>query len=180
MAERKTEIWNEKNANRARELLTPEYLPEELEAYLIDRVAQDFPLMSAGNIAGLSGSTYTPTLTQSGTVAKTVNAARYIRLGRLVHLWLYLTPTAAGTGNNSITVSLPITAATAALSVMVGTGVVVDTGTAAYPAHWYLKTATTIAAQRVDTGGTSDIGVDPNFALASGDVIKAVATYEAA
>lgn len=54
---------------------------------------------------------YTPTLTQAGTVTKTVTYARYIKLGRMVTVQAYLVVTGSGSSATLIEVTLPFTAA---------------------------------------------------------------------
>lgn len=62
----------------------------------------------------VAGTNFTPTLTQSGAVTKTVTRAKYFRFGNWVIALYHLTVTGTGTANNAITVSLPVTAAYAA------------------------------------------------------------------
>lgn len=52
-------------------------------------------------------STYTPTLTQSATVTKTVTYARWVRIGRTIHFAVKLTVTGSGTASNAVRVGLP-------------------------------------------------------------------------
>lgn len=58
---------------------------------------------------------YTPTFTQSATISKTVNYAKYTRVGRTVICSASLTATSAGTGgaDHNVVVGLPVAAATA-------------------------------------------------------------------
>lgn len=124
---------------------------------------------------------YTPTLTQSGTVTKTVTVARYLQIGKLVIVYVRLDVTGAGTTNNTITVSTPATGVSTGY--ICGSGEVIDASgaTVTYPAMVYTNTTTTFSFGRTDQSAfVSRIGVDPNFALASGDVITFTATYEAA
>lgn len=53
---------------------------------------------------------YTPTLTQSGSVAKTVTYAEYTRRGSLVTVHVLLAVTGSGTASNQIEVGLPLPA----------------------------------------------------------------------
>lgn len=130
----------------------------------------------------LVASTYTPTLTQSVTVTKTVTTARYIQIGKLVFVWVYLAVTGAGTANNQILVGLPVVAQ-ALINAPIGVGEVDDlTGaTNLYRGQTYLASTSTVAFYRGDTiTGSNSIGKDPNIALASGDFIAFNAVYEAA
>lgn len=138
-----------------------------------DQVRDNFTAMS-------TWSSWTPTVTQSGTVTKTVTVARYIRLADLVIMQWYLTMTGSGTTNNTITITLPVTA-DAASAVMIGSGAVDDNGTATYPCLPTIASTTTLKFLRSDTTTNSSfIGVDPNFALASGDLIRGSGIYRAA
>ena len=60
---------------------------------------------------GGAWTTWTPTLTQSGTVTATVTSAVYGRWGRLIVGQFRLSVTGTGTGSNAVTVSLPVTSA---------------------------------------------------------------------
>ena len=51
---------------------------------------------------------WTPAVTQSGSVSVTVNRATYSRVGRRIHAEALLTVTGSGTASNLITVSLPV------------------------------------------------------------------------
>ena len=53
---------------------------------------------------------YTPTFTQSATITKTVNWAKYMQLGDLVFVNLKMTASSAGTTNNKILIGLPVNA----------------------------------------------------------------------
>lgn len=125
--------------------------------------------------------TWTPTLTQSGTVTATVTYGRYMRVGRTIIAQCDLAATGAGTGNNKITVSLPVTAA-AAGSRVVGSGHVYDTsGAVNYSQNAVLDSTTTAAIH--STGAGQLLGVTGsafNGALAAGDAITFSLTYEAA
>jgi len=53
---------------------------------------------------------YTPTWTQSATITKTVNFARYTQLNKSVYGTLKMTASSAGTANNKIIMGLPVAA----------------------------------------------------------------------
>lgn len=53
---------------------------------------------------------YTPTWTQSATITKTVNWARFTQIGRMVHCSIKMTATGNGTGANAVLVGLPVNA----------------------------------------------------------------------
>lgn len=126
-------------------------------------------------------STYTPTLTQSGAVTKTTTRAAYSKIGRQVTVGVNLALTGAGTGNNAILLGLPeaSVAMTADIDVL-GNGIYFDSGVATYPLVVRWRSTTTVSFQRTDATPTNVFGIDPNFACASGDVLTATLTYEAA
>lgn len=124
-------------------------------------------------------SSWTPTVTQSGAVTKTVNLAKYISAGKLVIARAKLTMTGSGTGFNPITISLPVTSATTGEDV--GSGALYDLSTTTtYPGLWQIVTSTTISMYRTDVSFTGFAGQDPNIALASGDILRFDILYEAA
>lgn len=136
-----------------------------------DAVRENFIAMSTWG-------TYTPTLTQSGTVTKTVTQANYVRLGDLVICQVALAATGSGTANNAIIVTLPVNALHTGFQV--GNGHWFDTSaTQNYQTHAYLYSATQLIFYRVDTTTASAIGVDPNLALASGDIVDFTVIYQA-
>ena len=120
---------------------------------------------------------YTPTLTQSVAVTKTVTYAKYVQIGNFVWVQVSLTATGAGTGNNAITVTLPSTASSAAG--VSGAAFVLDANVNSYVGTARGLTTTTVAFFQGLGGGTA-IGQSPNFALASTDIVQFLAFYEAA
>jgi hypothetical protein len=115
---------------------------------------------------------YTPTISQPGSIAKTVTYAKYIQVGGLVQVVVNLAPTASGTTSNAITVSLPVTAADA--NGIMGNFRYHDASVGYY--FGSAEGASTTSVQFLiqhETLGTS-------FAIANGDRLKAVITYAAA
>ena len=124
-------------------------------------------------------STYTPQIDQGATtnIAKTVNEARYVQVGRIVHVWVFLTLTAAGTAGSSATVTLPVTASGHAAGAPVGHCLVYDTSTTTrYNGNAEIVSTTTVGFG-VDGVNTGPWGATPNLALASGDQLRFHATY---
>lgn len=125
-----------------------------------------------------SVSTWTPTLTQSGTVTATVTSARYTRVGRWIMGYTRLDVTGTGTATNAVTVSLPVAAA----STVMGSGWIYDSSaTTNYTGAASVNTSTTVAMiQHNSTSGF--MGAVGNFtaALASGDIVQVSFMYEAA
>jgi hypothetical protein len=135
--------------------------------------------------------TYTPTWTQSATITKTVNWARYTQLNKWVYGSIQMTATGAGTVNNKILVDFPVNAS--ANNFIVGTAYFSDASAspgAMVTCLCVYESATTFAfvgnntniALTTDTslrfGQTNAQG--GSFTLASGDIIRIQFAYEAA
>jgi hypothetical protein len=124
---------------------------------------------------------YTPTLTQSGAVTKTVTYAKYIQMGKTVIANVILTCTGAGSAANSVIVGLPVTAAQSA-SQLIGTAELFDADAAlAYRAMVMIASTTTVFLRPANSTVSNVLG-NTSFtaALASGDVITLTIMYEAA
>lgn len=126
---------------------------------------------------------YTPTLTQSGAVTKTVTYAKYNRVGRMINLNVLLACTGAGTANNAVAVGLPVAAATSTGTVM-GAGVIFDqSANANYGGVAYIASSTTI--QMVPSSANVAVvqgqtGASFAAALANLDTVTFSGAYEAA
>lgn len=131
---------------------------------------------------GGAWSTWTPTLTQSGTVTCTVGHAVYGRAGRLIYCIFSLTATGTGTGSNQVTVSLPVTAARSGMAV--GQGIIYDaSATANHTANIALASTTTLNFNGHGVNGPADIRLGVygfTAALANNDVVAGSFFYEAA
>jgi hypothetical protein len=123
---------------------------------------------------------FTPTLTQNSAVSHTVNYARYIRVGKLAVVQLMLTADAAGTAGQAIAIaSIPGEIEPAqGTPAVIGSFLIQDAGMANYAGAVIVASATTY--QFVGHAETNNVGIDPNFALASGDVVSLMAAYEVA
>lgn len=160
-----------------------------LTAADMNLLAQDGEILNSslntatGQVGGAWAS-YTPTLTQSGTVTCTVDRAVWTRIGKTIHFMVALTVTGTGTANNAVTVSLPATAATSLRSIP-GSGYIGDVSvTTNHPGFAFLQTTTTVvlfnsftttSSLQYALGGT---GSGFTAALASGDVVQISGTYE--
>lgn len=121
---------------------------------------------------------YTPTLTQSATIGKTVTYARYVKLGRLVIAQGVLVATSSGSSNNIIQIGIPVPAVQTLIPVgqlwWVASGVY-------YPVAAALGTSTTfvglIPATSLNLGQTF-AGYDNQ--VASGDTLAYSVVYESA
>jgi hypothetical protein len=129
---------------------------------------------------GGAWTSYTPTLTQSAAVTKTVTRGVYARYGRTIHFIVSLAVTGSGTSSNMVTVSLPVTAAAAGF--FVGVGQLYDaTGPTVYRGFAYLQSTTTVAIDPSNSTAAGLLGANVfTAALASGDAVLVSGTYEAA
>jgi hypothetical protein len=131
--------------------------------------------------------TYTPTWTQSATITKTVNWARYTQLNKLVIVSLKMTATSAGTANNKVLVGLPVTAS--ANNFVLGGAFVVDESATPDSLTGFLsvlESTTTASFFPLTTSGFDttlkygNTGLGNPVTIASGDILYAQFTYEAA
>lgn len=129
------------------------------------------------DLALTTWSSWTPTITQSSSVTKTVTSAKYIHAGTYVLYELFLAVTGAGSAGNVITVSLPVNAATSS-ELPCGQGALLDASVQTYPCLAFLASASTLKMFRTDATATNFLGADPSFALASGDSIRLTGFYE--
>lgn len=134
-----------------------------------------------GSTASGAWTAYTPTLTQSGAVAKTVTYARYNKVGRMVTVNVLMTCTGAGSANNHIEVGLPFPEAINA-AMVVGTFHLYN---ASGPNHFvgacYFWSTTTVACVTNNNGHyLGEASSAFSSALASGDIIALSLTYETA
>lgn len=125
---------------------------------------------------GGAWTSWTPAVTQSGSVTVTNTRSRYGRWGRMIVATFDLSVTGSGTTSNNITVSLPVTAAAAGAGG--GAGLILDSGNTYYVGFWDLATTTTIVLYT--DSNANPAGTNPAFALASGDGLSGTITYEAA
>ena len=129
---------------------------------------------------GGAWTSWTPTVTQSGSVTVTNTRSRYARYGRTIHFSTILTVTGSGSAGVVIEVSLPATAASTGEHV--GPATVFDTSaTTRYPALAFLASTTSLRMVPSSATGTGGLG-DTVFtaALGAGDTISISGTYEAA
>lgn len=128
---------------------------------------------------GVDGWTaFTPTLTQSATLTKTVNYAKYQRVGRTIFCVINLAITSAGTAGNAILVGLPVTAASS--SGIVGVFRYFDSGSAIYVGTASADGGSTSVTRLFAPSSTAAFGINPAVTAASGDTVEVSITYEAA
>lgn len=127
----------------------------------------------------INWTTWTPTITQSGSVTFTNTYCRYMVIEKLATVQFTLAVTSAGmTANPIIVGSIPAAIAPVQASLIVGAGLIVDSGTANFPCVVQVLTAATLRFVDTETGGR--VGENPAFALASGDFILGEAKWEIA
>jgi hypothetical protein len=123
---------------------------------------------------------YTPVLDQNGTVAATVSSARYTRINDTVIGQVRLNVTGTGTANQSLKVSLPVTANNTIVSAGIGDIYDSSTGTM-YDGFLFVASADPDNVLIVgDWAGNGVWGTSPNLAITNGDVIWLQFNYEAA
>lgn len=126
---------------------------------------------------------YTPTLTQSATVTKTVSRAKYAKFGRTVVCQGLLTVTGSGTSSNAIVVGLPVTSvAVVGNAPPLGTAVVFDTSAGLYYRCIAAHVTTTTMSFLVNGSTSANYAGASDFTagLASGDAVSWQITYESA
>lgn len=121
---------------------------------------------------------FTPTLTQPGAITKTVTAAQYTQIGKLVIAEVVLAVTGAGTAGQPIKIGLPVPARLAI--VVAGSGSFYDISTTTRYICEVGGSSTTEAYLAVNGVSTDLLGVSPSLALANGDGLRYLVTYEAA
>ena len=120
--------------------------------------------------------TYTPTWTQSATITKTVNWARYTQLNKFVYVSMKMTASSAGTASNNILVGLPVTAS--ANNWSLGTAQIVDesaTPDLLTPLLVVYNSSTTATFYQTQVAQA----IPFRETIASGDILYAQFVYEA-
>lgn len=125
--------------------------------------------------------TYTPTLTQSATVTKTLQYASYNRTGRIITGSVSLTVTGAGTAANTVLIGLPVAAASSATLVIGSAFLYDDSAGALLSGALVINTTTTARISPPGTSGVGYLGTSVFTAgLASPDQVSYFFCYEAA
>lgn len=128
-------------------------------------------------------STYTPTITQSVNVTKTVNYARYWQIGKQISGIVELSATSGGSAANAIFVSLPVTGnGSYDGNAQFGSGFIYDASTT-IKYRMLVEQQSTTLVRFLTLHSTTDglLGsTDFTVGLAAGDIITFNFTYEAA
>lgn len=152
-------------------------------------------VLTAAELNGAGAwSSYTPTFTQSATITKTVNWARYTQLGKWVQGSIKMTASSAGTATNKVLVGLPVNAS--ADNFILGQYLYKFSGGEIY---WGMEclyeSATTMAFKPLGTLGENEVRTNDKrlgedytignssrtgITVASGDIMWIQFAYEAA
>ena len=170
-------------SSSARDTALSGVLDEGMVAYLEDTNAITVYDGSNWIEYGRAGAwaSWTPAITQSGSVSATNTRSRYTQVGKTVHASFDLSVTGSGSSSNAVTLTVPVTAAASAP--YVGTAAVFDTSSGnIYPCLVRLSSTTALRfTPSSSASGSNDLGVAVfTDALASGDTIRGTITYEAA
>ena len=159
-------------------------LAEGQTCYLEDANVVQYYDGAAWAAVGPSGAwtAYTPTLLIGVTVAKTVDYAKYLQVGKTVFVQVRLTATASGTANNVVQVGLPSgldPVGAAGLAAVIGSFSLIDSGTAFFTgAAMHLSSG--IVAGLATNSGTYMGASAPQMTVVSGDFFGFSVMYEVA
>jgi hypothetical protein len=149
-------------------------------------MANPFPFVSGAvltaaqlNGIGEAWTSYTPTVTQSATITKTIAYAKYARVNKLVIVQVMMTATSAGTAGNAIAVGLPIASLNANGFGVIGTGMVYDLSASTSYLGMPVIDAGVVKFWNNASAGNY-LGASPSFAIASGDFISFTVAIEVA
>jgi hypothetical protein len=135
---------------------------------------------------------YTPTVTQSGTLTLTSSTGAFTTIGSFVHAQFKCEIGSAGTANNGITLTLPTNASTTTIngSTAMGVGTVVIYKSSSVSVYWGFCTIKSANLMEFRSGLNKSISTDAEvwgktgsdfaFALASGDTINVSFSYRKA
>lgn len=153
------------------ELVTAAMLNEQIR----DNTNAAFPL-------GVDAWTaWTPTLTQNVTVTKTVNYAKYQKLGRTTFFRMKLTVTGTGSASQAVVVGLPPITCVETADYTFGQGYLFDVSASTSFKFLCSPASVNSAFFLLPTDGTVANVLGPHLftaALAAGDVIVAAGMYE--
>lgn len=126
---------------------------------------------------------WTPVITQSGVVTKTIDYARFTKTGRLVTASYFMTVTGSGTGANAVVISgLPFNTSSAIpAGMIIGSGTLIDIS-AGLVYKSIIRVASSTTLHYFYTGSTNGnvLGVaDFTAGLAVGDILTLTINYEA-
>lgn len=143
---------------------------------------QDVPWVHAvvASDVGPTYVAYTPVVSQNGVRTTSAQSGRYVRIGKMVHAVGSATLSNAGTTANAVTVTLPLPPFVGGPAQQVGVGGVqrVAAGLLYRSLSAALSGTTEIRFFLAGVTDGNEVGINPGFALASGDQITWSVTYE--
>lgn len=158
---------------------------EAIDAAKLNTIRDDLTTLDAAVTAlGATVTTWTPVVTQSATITKTIVEARYTVFGDLCAFWVDLSLTSAGTTANNIVMTLPVTAAGHGANAVIGSGVfIVTADTVTYHVDLQLASTTTVKLM-ANAGSNGTLGQTLEAApattaveIASGDFLRVSGLY---
>ena len=153
---------------------------EEVTAAMLNQEIRD-NIGAIAPVGAAAWTDYTPTLTQSATVSKTITYARYMKVGRMVTVNVLLTCTSSGTAANHIEVGLPLAAVSSAAFVVGTFHVYNSSGPNHFVGACYFWSTTSVAC--VTNNNSHYLGETSSAfasAIGSGDIVSISLTYESA
>lgn len=186
-----TDYWSKQvpmtfASSAARDSALSAVLREGMRAYALDTNILTMYDGSAWQEYGRNAAraTWVPVINQSANPTFTTARATYCKRFREVHYDFDLAVTSAGTAGTDISVTLPFTAPAAMVGGVIGQGWIYDASADdVFSFHLTVTSTTNCKLQQFTVGPTlaiTYIGNGVTLTLASGDVIRGSATYEAA
>lgn len=129
---------------------------------------------------------YTPSWTQSATITKTVNWARYTQFNKLVVVNIKMTASSAGTANNKILVGLPVSASSNnfLMGLLTRSSNNPDIANGSFAVYESATTIAFSARSANPAAGVFRLGqydtTNDGVTIASGNIFQIMLTYEAA
>lgn len=139
-------------------------------------------VLDAYNLPGTVWSNWTPAgITQSGGLNTSASRTRYRIIDKIVTVVFSFTFSSAGTTANVITLTLPAALTAAAANLIVGAFGFQDQSVSWYVGSLFMPSTTTVVGI-VHQGSAipGGVGLNPNFAVASGDIWMGEMRYEGA
>lgn len=178
--------WYEQSDHwRVADATARDALPDPNEGSLIWQADTDELWVAYGSgsenriqIATTALSDHTPTVAQgaTGNISKTTTYSKYKVISGVCHWWFVLAITGAGTVGQTITLSIPVTAAQAGLNI--GNGLIYDASVPIIHSGAYELTTTDLIAMQNYGSTGAYVGASPtSFALANSDAIRGYVCY---
>lgn len=132
-----------------------------------------------GSFTGVWEDDPDPVLSQAGAVAANVALAKYFFIGDIIIYKFHFSVTGTGTANNIVLVKTPTDIANVGNPIHMGSGFFYDASAGTvYNTVALINGSNTVNFQVASPTSGARLGVSPNIALASGDVISGTLVYE--